>query len=391
MLAERLARAGAATELWEPAPTDIAPWARQIGTDNLSFSGRPQLIATWPGTGGGRSLILNGHVDAVAADPIAAWTVDPFAGEVIDGRLIGRGAVDMKGGVAAMVIAAEAVIAELGTLPGELIVNTATDEESSGAGTLACIAHGLSGDGVIVPEPTGFDIWVACRGSLTPTFKVVGRSGHAEMPQPPWQDGGAVNAIEKLRVLLDAVEDLRRAWASRPDQQHDLLAPATIVPVLVEGGEWFVTYPSAAQLTCEVMYLPRAADEYGEGRRVEDELVTWLDSVIERSGDEWLRNHPPTIEWASDIPPAEIDRTSPIAQGVGSAAAEIGLDPRVSGFDSWYDGASFIRTRGIPSVAFGPPDVSDAHAVDESVAIDDLVLCAKAIALAITRWCTSKA
>lgn len=387
LLGERLRRAGAAVEVWEPEPRAIAPWARQIGVEELSFEGRPQLVARWPGQGGGRSLILNGHIDAVAPEPLDRWSVPPFAGEVVDGRLIGRGAVDMKGGIAAMVIAAETVIAELGALGGELIVNTVTDEESSGAGALACIAAGLSADAVVVPEPTGFEVWVACRGSLTPTFRVRGRAGHAELPQPPWQDGGAVNAIEKLRVVLDAVEALRDSWHEREDQRHPFLAPGTIVPVLVDGGEWFVTYPAEARLTCELMYLPGSADEHGEGRLVERELVEWIERAVQESGDEWLIENPPEIEWSSDIPPAEIDPDHPLATTMSGAAADAGLATRLAGFDSWHDGASFVRTKGIPAVAFGPPETASAHTFDESVLVDDLVRCAEALALAAARWC----
>ncbi len=387
LLAERLRHAGSSVDIWEPAARDIACWARQVGTEELSFDGRPQLVARWAGDGDGRSLIFNGHIDVVAAEPIERWSVPPFAGEVVDGRLVGRGAADMKGGIAAMVIAAETVIAECGPLAGDLIVNTVTDEESTGAGTLACIAAGLTADAVVVPEPTGFDVWVACRGSLTPTFRVIGRAGHAELPQPSWRDGGAVNAIEKLRVVLDAVESLRKSWLNCDQERHSFLSPGTIVPVLVNGGEWFVTYPAEASLTCELMYLPASADEHGEGRTKERELTEWIMRAVERSGDEWLIEHPPEIEWGSDIPPAEIDPSHPLVGTVSAAAVDVGLQTRLAGFDSWYDGASFVRTRGIPAVAFGPPETASAHVVDESVAVDDLVRCAQALALTAVRWC----
>ena len=273
LLAERLRRAGAEVDVWEPLAQDVAPYAKQVGED-LSFEGRPQLIARWAGAGdrAGRSMVFNGHIDAVAADPVGRWTSGPFEARIVDGRIVGRGACDMKGGVAAMVIAAETVIRELGALPGDLLVNTVTDEESSGAGALASIAHGLRADAVIVPEPTSFDVWVACRGSLTPTIEVTGRPGHAELTQPHWTAGGAVNAIDKLGVVLDALRALRDEWRTRPDQLHPFLSPGTATPVLVSGGEWFVTYPALAQLTCELMYLPGRADDRGEGSLVAAEF-----------------------------------------------------------------------------------------------------------------------
>ena len=95
-------------------------------------------------------------------------------------------------------------------------MNTVTDEESSGAGGLAAVRHGVRADAGIVPEPTAFEVWVGCRGSLTPTFTVAGRPGHAEMAQPHWRDGGAVNAIEKMGIVMDAVARLREEWRAAP-------------------------------------------------------------------------------------------------------------------------------------------------------------------------------
>jgi acetylornithine deacetylase len=135
------------------------------------------------------------------------------------------------------------------------------------------------------------------------------------------------------------------------------------------------------------MYLPQAADEHGEGRVVERGLIDWIDRAVEDSGDDWLRSHPPTISWGSDIPPAEIEPGHPLSRTMAASALNTGLDSRISGFNSWYDGASFIRTKGIPAVAFGPPETSSAHAIDEGVEIDDLVRTAQALAVAALRWC----
>jgi acetylornithine deacetylase len=387
LLADRLRAAGAEVDVWEPAPDSIRPYAKQVSVDTLSFEGRPQLVARFRGSGG-RSLAFNGHIDAVAADPVERWSSGPFDAKIVDGRIVGRGACDMKGGVAAMVIAAETVIRELGALPGDLIVNTVTDEESSGAGALACIAEGVTADAVIVPEPTSFDVWVACRGSLTPTIEVTGRPGHAELTQPHWRAGGAVNAIEKLSVVVDAVRALREEWRTRPDQMHPYLSPGTVTPVLVEGGEWFVTYPASARLTCELMYMPGTADSNGEGSLVAKEFEDWIAGA--GGSDPWLAKNPPrVIDWGSDIPPAEIDGDHPLAQTMLGAVRGVGAMSEIAGFDSWYDGASFVRCAKVPAVAFGPPGIEAAHVIDESVSIDDLVTTAQALAAAAVRWCAA--
>jgi len=319
-LGDRLRRAGATVDIWEPEPGDVAG-TRQI-PPGLTFEGRPQLAARFAGAGGGRSLLLNGHIDVVPSDPRERWTSDPNQAEVRDGNLYGRGACDMKGGVACMVYAAE-VLARLGVkLAGNIVVNTVTDEESSGAGGLAAARHGVRADAGIVPEPTAFEVWVACRGSLTPTITVEGRPGHAEMAQPHWKDGGAVNAIEKMSVVLDAVRRLREEWMGRPDKRHPHLSSGTIVPVKISGGEWAVTYPASCSLTCEVMYLPGNADDDGWGREVEAEIEAWIAAAA--AADPWLVLHPPAIEWALDIPPAEVDAAHPIVEAVAKASAAAG-------------------------------------------------------------------
>jgi hypothetical protein len=134
-LADRLAAAGAEIDLWEPAPEDVA--GHPLSVEGIGFTGRPQLAARLRGSGGGRSLLLNGHIDVVPAHRDDGWDHDPFDPQVLDGRIVGRGACDMKGGIAAMVLAAE-VLAEHGGLAGDVIVCTNTDEESSGVGGLAC-------------------------------------------------------------------------------------------------------------------------------------------------------------------------------------------------------------------------------------------------------------
>ncbi len=202
-LAERMRDAGAVTDLWEPASEDVA--GSPMIPSGLRFNGRPQMAARFAGHGDGRALLLNGHIDVVTVEPRDRWTSDPFQAEVRDGNVYGRGACDMKGGIAAMVFAAEA-LASLGhRLIGALIICTVTDEESTGAGGLAAVAHGVWADAGIVTEPTALQVQVACRGSLIPTITVTGKPGHAGLPQQHWRQGGAVNAIDKATIVIDAM------------------------------------------------------------------------------------------------------------------------------------------------------------------------------------------
>ncbi len=388
-LAARLAGIGASVDVWEPDADDMA--GKPLVPPGLDFAGRPQLIARVAGAGGGRSLAFNGHIDVVSASPREEWTSDPFAAVVRDGRLYGRGACDMKGGIAAMVFAVE-TLASLGVvLAGDVFVATNTDEESSGAGGTALVSRGLRADACVVSEPTGFRVWIACRGSEYGVVRVPGRSGHAEVRQPDWRLGGAVNAIEKAVLVLDAIASLRRTWGSRPGLSHSLLSPPSLLATVVRGGEWPVTYPASCELTIAVMYLPAQADASGWGSEVRREVEQWI--ARESAQDDWLREHPPAIEWwPNAVMPFEIAASEPVVDALLRASSDAGRPSRLGGLDSWYDGATLTRLGGIPSVGFGPPgfDVdgtSVAHTVDEYVPVDGLVSCAQVLAITAMRFC----
>ncbi len=383
-LAGRLAALGAEIDLWEPDREDVEG-SRLVPAGGLGFEGRPQLAARYRGAGGGRSLLLNGHIDVVSSVPREAWTSDPNEPEVRDGKLYGRGSCDMKGGIAAMTFAAE-VLSGLGVrLAGDLVVCTVTDEESTGAGGLAAVAHGVRADAGIVTEPSGFDVWTSCRGSLMPTITVPGRPGHAGVGQPDWRQGGAVNAIEKATVIIEALRRLQEEWRFRPDHDHPHLSPGDIVATMVSGGEWIVSYPASCRVAYHVAYLPAHADEGGWGTAVEQEIVDWVQRAA--ATDPWLAENPPMIEWATEVPSSELSPDEPIVQTILGAGADIGRPRRVSGMDSWHDGATFTRFGGTPSVCFGPRNLQVAHTIDEFVVVGDLVECAQELAVAAVRFC----
>jgi acetylornithine deacetylase len=284
-----------------------------------------------------------------------------------------------------MVIAAE-VLAEMGSpLAGDLIVSTVTDEETGGAGAVASVSHGVRADAGLIPEPTDFQLWLACRGALLPVITVAGRSGHSEIPQPHWRDGGPVNAIEKAAIILEALRRLREDWRERPDHQHPLLPPGDIVPTMISGGEWIVTYPASCTIACDVTYLPAHADENGWGSAVEREFTDWI--LRASQGDPWLAENPPHIEWGTDGPPVEIPEDERVAQVLLAVAGRIGVDTSVATRSAWHDGVTFTLFGNTPSVAFGPRSFHSAHTVDEFVPVGDLITCAKAFALSAIEFC----
>jgi acetylornithine deacetylase len=388
-LAARLRAAGAEIDLFEPDAGELA--GAPLVPEGLDFAGRPQLIATLRGAGGGQSLLFNGHIDVVSGEPKAEWTSDPFTPEVRDGKLFGRGACDMKGGVAAMTFAAQALARAGVSLAGDLIVATNTDEESSGAGGTALVRRGLRADAGIVTEPTDFRTWIACRGSEYGVIRVPGRPGHAEVRHPDWRHGGAVNAIEKAAVVLEAIASLRGRWAAEDTFSHPVLSAPSLLPTVVSGGEWPVTYPSSCDLTIAVMYLPVQADDSGWGSSVREEVQAWI--LRECARDDWLAEHPPTFTWwTNGVMPMEIPDSELVVATMLQASADLGLRRELGGLDSWYDGATYTLLGGIPSIGYGPPGFDPdgatvAHTIDEYVPVDGLVACAQALAVAAMRFC----
>jgi acetylornithine deacetylase len=381
LLAARLEALGAAPDIWEPEPTGDGDRFFPAGLD---FVGRPQLAATLPGAGSGRSLLVNGHIDAVDVEPRDQWLSDPFVLTEREGYLYGRGANDMKGGVAGLVIALETLRREGVRLAGDVVFCTVTDEESSGAGSHAAVAHGVTADGGIAAEATDFNAWVSCRGTVTPMITVAGRAGHAEIPQRDWREGGAVNAIEKLVPLLEGIGALRKEWKARPDHKHPLLAPGDIVPTIVGGGTWMVTIPASCDLTCDITYLPQHVDADGTGKAVEAEVIDRLTKAV--AGDPWFAEHPLTFTWTEDVVPAEMPADHPLVTAALGVAAALGWQGKPAGLDSWHDAATFTRA-GTPTFSFGPDGFETAHAVNERVSVAGLTDFAAAIAITMMRWC----
>jgi acetylornithine deacetylase len=382
ILAARLRDVGTEVETWEPEPF-VAGQSPVIPYD-LDFAGRPQLAARLAGAGGGRSLLLNGHIDAVPYGDLERWESDPLRAEVRDGRLYGRGANDMKGAIAVFVHVLECLRAEGVRLRGDVVVATNTDEESSGAGSLRVAEHGVAADAGICGEPTGFDVWAACRGTQNVRITVPGRTGHAEMPQPGWREGGAVNAIEKAALVLDGIRTLRDDWRTRPDGRHPLLAPPDIVPTMIHAGEWMVTYPDACVITCDAQYLPVRLDPAGYGKGVREEIAAGL--LAATAADPWLAEHPPTVEFIAETAPAEVPLDHEIVRLALQTASELGREGHISALDSWHDAATFTRF-GTPTVSFGPGGFESAHRENEYVPVQDLVDHACAVALIALRFC----
>lgn len=383
-LAGHLRSLGAKVDIWEPKADDLAIYEGRAGYyAGRDFTGRPNLAATFSGTGGGRSLLLFGHVDVVLAG--TKWTKDPFGGEVEDGLIYGRGSVDMKGGMTAMIKALEAIIRSGISLPGDVIVGSVVDEEAGGMGTLDFVHQGYRADGCILTESTGLTIGPLCRGILWGKLTIHGRSGHIEMPQGDWRTGGAVDAIDKATVYLEEFKRLNEEWSYY--KKHPLLPlPCEVLVAQVEAGEYPTSFANRAEITFNAQYLPSERDELKMGGRVKQELEAFIQAVAET--DPWLKEHPPEIEWLIDADCAETDAEHPFVQTCAQSLSKLGKPQTVQGLTSHTDMGWLVNV-GIPTVNFGPGEPRLAHHSDEHIPIDDLIDATKMIALTILDWCGS--
>lgn len=384
-LAARLADRGFDIDLWEPDPDRLARYAGKPGHQpDRSFVGRPDLGARLTGQGQGNSVLLSGHVDVVGAGDPALWSYDPFGGVVSAGAVHGRGSVDMKGGLAAMLFAVE-TLQDLGLRPGgDILWGSVVDEETGGMGTLALVDRGYRADAGIVAEGTGGRVAAGCRGILWGAVHVPGRPGHIELPQQNWHDGGSVDAIGRARNILQRLDEVNKRWATDPDKQHPLLEiPNQICVAQFNGGEHPTSWAGSARIVFDAQYLPQERDEHGLGGRVAAEIEAEIAKAA--ADDPWLASHPPTVEWLLDADCAEIAEDHPwLGTLTASASAANGhSQPILLGA---HADSSLLTEWGTPTVVLGPGTPYRAHQIDEHVAIDELVSVAQTYATALAQW-----
>jgi acetylornithine deacetylase/succinyl-diaminopimelate desuccinylase family protein len=320
-------------------------------------AGRPSVVATI-GAVDGPTLAWNGHLDTVPAGSLDTWSVDPFAGEVIDGRLIGRGACDMKGPIAAA-LAAVAAIRRAGVeLRGALTFQLAADEELSGLhGTKVLLDRGLLTQGAaIVGEPTDLHIGLAERGGAWITATAYGAAAHGSQP-----DRG-VNAITSMaRFLLRLPEVV-------PAAVHPLCGRATVNAAIIEGGSAPNVVPDRCAVDIDRRILPGESDP---------EAVLAPFRVL----SEDLRREHPEVDVRSEIrewtEAAEAPGDSSIAEASRVATAAEGVAASDVGFTGITDARYYINDAAIPTVILGPGSLSVAHTADEWVAVEELVTAAR--------------
>jgi acetylornithine deacetylase len=341
-----------------------------------SYDDRDNVLGTLVGTGGGRSLILNGHVDVVSPEPADAWTFDPWDATERDGRIYGRGSVDMKGGLAAILGAVRAIRAAGVRVRGDLHVHSVIEEEAGGGGgTLACLLTGHVADGMIITEPG--DISVAHAGVLYFRVRVTGKTAHAGRAHT------GVNAIGKMNLIYDALIalDRRRAAEHRFELFERTVGRSCHLNIgQYRAGDWPSTVAGRAEIECRISYIP-GERENDVKREVDDTIASAA------AADPWLAAHPPVVEWFGWHGEAWTqDESHPLVQTVrGSVEAVTGAPASIAGKAAGMD-TRFAAYVGMPALSYGP-NGANSHGCDEYVERDSITRCAKVLATSILRWC----
>jgi acetylornithine deacetylase len=318
---------------------------------------RVNVVGILKGSGGGPSLMLNGHTDTVSADTME---MDPFAAEEKDGKIYGRGALDMKAGVAALIMAVRAIVAAGIKLKGDVILALVADEEYASIGT-ETVVDAYTADAAIICEPTDLDIVIAHKGFAWIKIEIFGHAAHGSLPHR------GVDAIVKAGKVLAAIDELGQTGLKK--MTHPLLGSASIHASLIEGGTELSTYPDYCKIELERRNLP------GEDRK---QITEEMQALLQR------------IRLDLDVfffrPAFEISPDQPIVQTVSRAFESIcHRTPKYEGMWAWLDSA-ILAQAGIPAVIFGPSG-DGAHAVIEYVDVESVITTTQVLIESIIDFC----
>ena len=340
-------------------------------------TGKRNVVGTWsPQAVGGRSLILNGHVDVVSPEPRSAWTRDPFKSSVEEGWLYGRGAADMKCGTAAILGAVRGLM-QLGLTPAAPVhLQSVVEEECTGNGTLQCLLAGYTADAAVFAEPFGAAITTSQVGVLWFQVRIEGVPGHAA------EGTNAVNAIEKSLAMIQALRALEAELNVAPPPPYDLFEhPIALNVGAIHGGDWPSTVPGECITEYRIALYP--------GMRVRD-LQDRVEGVIAEvaAADPSMPAHPPQVIYRGFACEGyELAADSALVNSLaGAYVRQTGAPPALVATTGTTDARIYGLYGGVPSVCFGPY-AELSHGADERVYLPSVVQTAQVLGLFIRDWC----
>jgi acetylornithine deacetylase len=375
-IASKLSSIGMAVDQWDIDLDELSKHPDYSAEVERTDAGG--VVGVWGEDRGGKSLILNGHIDVVPSGDESNWKNPPWRGTINDGKIMGRGSVDMKGGLICAIYAVKAIREAGVKLKGQVIIESVIGEEDGGIGALAATLRGYTADGAVIMEPTELKIAPAQAGALCFRIKVHGLSAHACVREE------GVSALEKFIPIHNALMELEKQRNQRVD--NPLYAgfelPIPLNMGKVHCGNWPSTVPES--LVLEGRYGVAVDEDIDAAKQ---EFIDALNRVVE--ADTWLCEHPPEMEWwGGQFKPASVPVSDPIVETVIAAYEDIvGDSPILEGVTYGSDMRHLVNVGKTPTLLFGPGDVRDCHKPNESVLIEDLLTTVKTLALTILRFC----
>jgi len=349
-----------------PIARHLAKFLQSAGLDvrlQEVSPGRLNAIGILKGNGGGRSLMLNGHLDTVGVSGVEA----PFIPRIENGLLYGRGAQDMKGGVAAALVAVSTLAREP-RLRGDVVIAGVADEEYKSAGTRALLASGVRADAAIVMEPTGLEVATAHKGFAWAEVETLGRAAHGSRPEE------GLDAIRFMGRVLGEIERLQEKLNAGP--RHKLLGCGSIHASLISGGQELSSYPAQCRLSLERRLLPGedGTTLYGELQGIVSKLSAQDPQFKAR------------ITVGHSAQALETPREAAVVQALARAARSVIGHDATFGTQSFWTDAALLSEAGIPSVLFGPGGAG-LHSACEYVRLDHVLQCAETLAACARDFC----
>ncbi|MDD3290382.1 MAG: ArgE/DapE family deacylase [Eubacteriales bacterium] len=349
--------------------------------DPLHYADRWSVVGLRKGQGNGPSLALNSHADVVGLGDVSKWKYPPRACTLKDGKVYGRGVIDARGCLTTFLFALKAIIESGTKLNGDIIFQSVADEEILGKGTEALVRKGYVADAVLVGEPTKLAFCPATRGAAQFYLDVEGLATHSGVAYEG--QNAILKAMRYIEALVQLQEDLDRQYMHPLWQEYPVAHTVNIA--LINGGESASRVPSACTVSGLVGCIA--------GESLED-VHRWVEDVVKKvtESDPWLQAHPPVLRWAQTM------QFEPSASALGGRFFEIAeacsrdiLDsyqaPRA--FTAVSDLRYFLDHPGAVGANFGPGDIKQAHAYDESVEFEEIVKACKIAARFIERWTNS--